>query len=74
MSDRAVTGGIGEAPALACYCFEIPRREVTAATIPYVEGRVAAGECDCRRLNPSGKCCLPALRRIVAEERGEGTA
>lgn len=71
MSGRPAAGGEGEAPRLACYCFEIPVREVTASTIPYVQGRVAARECDCRRLNPTGRCCLPELRRIVAEV-GEG--
>lgn len=74
MSGRPAAGEMGEAPRLACYCFEIPVREVTAATIRYVQGRVAAGQCDCRRLNPSGKCCLPDLRRIVAEVEEGGRA
>lgn len=61
-----------EADPLACYCFEIPAREVNAETVTYVQRRVAAKECDCRRLNPSGKCCLPGLRRIVAAAEGGG--
>lgn len=61
----------GEGTTLACYCFEIPEDEVTPETVSFVRSQVASGKCACRRLNPSGRCCLPRLGELVTRQPGE---
>lgn len=50
---------------LRCYCFSITvgdlRRDGTRC-IAFVEDKLRAGECDCARKNPTGRCCLGDLR------------
>ncbi len=49
-----------------CYCFGITAHEVI--TDPglknFVEAQTRRGNCACEIRNPSGKCCLTALREI----------
>jgi hypothetical protein len=54
---------------LVCYCF-LHRREELAArggaiVFEEVQRRVKAGDCACEVRNPSGKCCLRDLRKLV---------
>lgn len=59
--------------ATFCFCFDLPRATVRGldalAAIAYVRARVAAGECACDVLNPSGSCCLGS---ITAERKATG--
>ena len=58
---------------LVCYCLGISReeieREAAGEAPPEIDGRVRAliktGECTCETSNPSGKCCLADVRRLL---------
>ncbi|MDH4229005.1 MAG: hypothetical protein OEW11_04550 [Nitrospirota bacterium] len=58
--------------ALWCYCFGITRqavRERMASTDPAsaeIARRIRAEGCDCVTKNPSGQCCLGAIRALEA--------
>ncbi len=60
-------------PTLACYCFGVTEAELlggssqqAAELAGSIRSRVFAGECDCRNLNPSGRCCLADVDRVLA--------
>lgn len=62
-------------PIPVCYCFGITRKDIWdeidqtgAATIPRrIKSEVQAGNCACEVKNPSGKCCLGNVTRVVQE-------
>jgi hypothetical protein len=70
------TGGDG----LLCYCFLFRREEFVgelrdrgaSSILAAIETGVAAGRCACRVRNPAGRCCLPEVRRVVAETVEDG--
>lgn len=63
-----------------CWCFSYTRGDIeedaerngrsSIRERIYVETR--EGKCVCARLNPSGRCCLPEVDRIVAQALGGG--
>jgi len=64
-----------EDPVPVCYCFGITermiRQQIAATgrtTIPqYIREQVRAGRCACEIKNPSGRCCLGAVMKIVCK-------
>jgi len=74
-SDLLVRVGLKETedPVPVCYCFGFTRKDIwdeitqagrsTIAELIKVE--VRAGNCACEVKNPSGKCCLGNVARVV---------
>ena len=72
-------GGRPAAPAddTVCHCFGFRRAdildELRRKGVTDIPGRIREktrnGECDCERLNPSGRCCLGDVLRVVDELR-----
>lgn len=66
-----------DADAPVCYCFGITRgqieREVALtgqSAIPArIKAEVQVGACACEVKNPSGKCCLGQVQRVLQESR-----
>ncbi len=64
---------MADAVEYVCWCFEHTRdaiRDEVAATgssaiSDSVRARIKVGECDCERLNPTGRCCLGDISRVV---------
>ncbi len=62
-------------PIPVCYCFEFTRTEIQrevvetgrSTILDRIKTEVKAGNCSCEVKNPSGKCCLGELRRIVKD-------
>ncbi|MCI0621791.1 MAG: (2Fe-2S)-binding protein [Acidobacteria bacterium] len=62
-------------PMPVCYCFGFTREDILAeiratgrSTVSErVAAEVKAGNCACEVKNPSGKCCLGNITRIVTE-------
>ncbi len=58
---------------LICYCFAHTRGEIGAelrahgeTTVPRrITAQIKAGNCSCEVLNPSGRCCLGEVNRVV---------
>jgi hypothetical protein len=86
-SDLWVRVGVKERddPIVVCYCFGFTRQEILdeicdtgcSSVAERITAEVKAGNCACEVKNPSGKCCLGNLSRIVQEGfrelRKEGT-
>ena len=57
------------AEGFVCYCFLHRRKALAgrggATVFEEVQRKVKAGDCACEVRNPSGKCCLKDLRRLV---------
>lgn len=51
---------------VACFCFGHRSGEIDEFTIARVTDRVKRRECACDLRNPTGKCCLADLRRLLA--------
>lgn len=57
-----------------CFCFDHRQSELVAALVAgdghdlsaSIEARVKAGDCACELRNPTGRCCLPEVRRATA--------
>jgi hypothetical protein len=57
-----------------CFCFDHRERELVSAVAAgdghrvgaSIEARVKAGDCACELRNPTGRCCLPEVRRATA--------
>ncbi len=74
-SDLRVRVGVKETedPVPVCYCFGFTEKMVLDeiheegySTIPdKIRIGVKAGNCACEVMNPSGKCCLGAVTRVV---------
>lgn len=62
--------------ALVCYCFGVTHATVRGEvqrtrrsdSLARVERETRAGNCDCRQLNPAGRCCLGRFRALVDAE------
>ena len=65
--------------ALVCYCFQHRRGDIEAelladgrpSILDHITAEVKAGNCACEVRNPSGKCCLGDVRRVMQEIRTE---
>lgn len=63
-----------EEPIPVCYCFELTAaqiaedvREHGRSTIrDYIQEQVRAGRCRCEMTNPSGRCCLGNVGRVLS--------
>ena len=79
IDDRHVVTQVGTKAALkpepVCFCFGHTATDIAAdfarhggSTIKEsVKAAVADGLCACEYLNPTGKCCLPAIRRALQD-------
>jgi hypothetical protein len=64
---------------LLCYCFLYCRRDIKkdllksneSPTVAHIEAEIRAGNCACEVRNPTGKCCLGEVKKVVRELRGE---
>ncbi len=67
-------------PVSVCYCFAITRADIAAEIREHglstasqrIETMMQERGCDCRRRNPSGRCCLATVRateKQLAEKR-----
>ncbi len=62
-----------EDPLLVCYCFGFTRQDIwdeirstgKSTVAKRITAEVEAGRCACEMKNPSGKCCLGDVTRIV---------
>jgi NAD(P)H-nitrite reductase large subunit len=68
-------------PIQICYCFGFTRQDIEKeiaetgrSTVPdRIAAEVKAGNCACELKNPSGKCCLGDVTRVVRDSlRGVG--
>ena len=70
-----------ESPIPLCYCFghtaESAREEIVTTRRSTVAQRIAtevqAGRCSCEVKNPSGKCCLGDVNRVIQQIKSEIT-
>jgi len=66
-------------PIPVCYCFGFTRTEIQrevvetgrSTILDRIKTEVKAGNCSCEVKNPSGKCCLGELTRIVKDRLNE---
>ena len=68
--------GIKEAedPVPVCYCFAFTARQIREDLVAhgkstireYIQRHVRAGRCQCNVMNPSGRCCLGNVARVMA--------
>jgi hypothetical protein len=71
--EPTVTPGTSITDDLVCYCFQISRedieqdvRESGGQAVPqFIRSEIRAGHCDCETLNPTGKCCLGDVERLI---------
>ncbi|MCL5774515.1 MAG: mercuric transporter MerT family protein [Firmicutes bacterium] len=62
-----------ECPVPVCYCFGWTRERIfdqirdqgESTAFQEITARVKAGECDCWKNNPSGRCCLGEVNKVV---------
>jgi hypothetical protein len=76
-ADLLVRVGIKEAedPIPVCYCFGFTRKDIAdeiertgrSTVVGKIKAEVKAGNCACEVKNPSGRCCLGDIVRIVQE-------
>lgn len=81
ITDNVVVTQVGlkatDKPTPVCFCFAHTAADIAAdlaengtSTISAdIRAAVAAGSCACEHLNPSGKCCLPDIHRVVVAAR-----
>ena len=73
--DLTVRVGVKEIddPVPVCYCFGVTRKSILeeiqntgkSTAAERIRAEVAAGRCACEVRNPSGKCCLGDITRIM---------
>ncbi len=64
-----------EPPIPLCYCFGWTKEKIAqeieqfgkTKAIEEITTKVKAGECKCEITNPSGRCCLGTVRKVVKE-------
>lgn len=69
-------------PIPVCYCFGVTRKDIgdeiertgKSTAAERIKAEVKAGRCACEVKNPSGKCCLGQVTRVVQERAGKVTA
>ncbi len=62
-----------ESPIPVCYCFgwtqerifEQIKQQGNSTAVKEISARVKAGECECEIKNPSGRCCLGDVNKVV---------
>lgn len=62
-----------ESPIPICYCFgwtqekifEQIKRQGKSTPVREISARVKSGECECEKKNPSGRCCLGEVNKVV---------
>ncbi len=74
-TDVSIRVGIKEAddPIPVCYCFGWTRKKILdqlkkkgfSTVVEEISAKVKAGECACEVNNPTGKCCLGEVNRLV---------
>ena len=60
-------------PIPVCYCWGFTAREIVedlarqgrSTVRAFIMERVKAGQCSCERTNPSGRCCLGEVGRVL---------
>lgn len=65
---------------ILCYCFGYGpdhlradlRRNGASTILEGITAELRAGNCDCERLNPSGRCCLGEVRRACKSLQDDG--
>ena len=65
--------------ALVCFCFGHSRGDIrtdyrknkTPEIPALILERINKQECDCKRLNPKGVCCLPEVSRVFGQIAAE---
>jgi hypothetical protein len=75
---RHQAGGADPRPPFVCYCWSFTEaqivedvREHGRSTIrEYIQEQVRAGRCACETKNPSGRCCLGAVGRVIRRTIG----
>ncbi|MCC6495806.1 MAG: hypothetical protein IT193_06060 [Propionibacteriaceae bacterium] len=64
-------------PIPVCYCFDFSARQISddfmahgRSTIrAYIEEQVRAERCRCELTNPTGRCCLGNVHRVIIDQR-----
>lgn len=64
---------VATGPKSVCYCFSFSDADVVAdlrehgqsRVKQYIRERVRDGSCECEIRNPSGRCCLASVQRVV---------
>lgn len=67
---------------LACYCFHYSRQTIedevrslgSSPGLDFIRSQVQEKNCACEVRNPTGKCCLKEIQRIVEETLPKGAA
>lgn len=62
-------------PIPICYCFGFTRKDIEdeiaetgrSTVADRITVEVRAGRCACELKNPSGKCCLGSIKRVVKD-------
>lgn len=77
-SDLRVRVGLKETedPVPICYCFGLTRIDIldeinttgTSTVVGRIKAEVQAGNCACEVKNPSGKCCLGNVMKLVTQK------
>jgi hypothetical protein len=67
---------VAEAPwfkggAGVCYCFDYDAAHLGKGAEAAITARVRAGDCACDLRNPSGRCCLPEVKRLAPGDPAE---
>lgn len=68
--------------ATVCYCFGISRRQIRdeieatgrCSAAEKIREEIRAGHCACELKNPSGKCCLGEVTKVVVESQKSSRA
>ncbi len=66
-------------PIPICYCFGFTRQDIwdemrstgKSSVAERITAEVEAGHCACEVKNPSGKCCLGTIAKVIQEELQE---
>lgn len=64
-----------EDPIPVCYCFGWSREKILnqikeegkSKAVEEISAKLRLGECACEIKNPSGRCCLKEVKRVVEE-------
>lgn len=64
---------VADGPKPVCYCFSFTDADVVtdlqkhgrSRVKEYIRERVRDRSCECEIRNPSGRCCLPSLQRVI---------
>lgn len=79
---RSVPGFKVGSDGLACYCFQTSRQTIedevrtrgSSPSLEFIRTQVREKGCACEVRNPTGRCCLEDIRRMVEETSKKGAA